>query len=173
KQTAAGILNDYPVQELARMFREYGEITNARKLAEAVSAFREKRTIRTTGHFRQTAEECIPRNREHKYLAKAFQALRIEVNGEIENLKVMLLQVPDVLKKGGRLAVVTYHSLEDRVVKNFIRSGNFEGRIETDLYGNRDASLLPVNRKVIVPATEELNRNNRARSAKLRIAEKT
>jgi len=171
--TAARILNTYDPERLARIFRNYGEVENARRLAAAVAMVRESREIRTSEEFCQVIAPCIPRQKEKKYLAQVYQALRIEVNGELEALTEMMQQAMEVLKPGGRLVVITYHSLEDRIVKNFLKAGNAEGKMEKDLiYGHSGHDFEPVNRKVIVPQEEEIARNPRARSAKLRIAGK-
>lgn len=173
KLTAATVLNDYDAEQLTSVFRNYGEVENAWRLAESVVKNREKAEIKTSGDFYKAIEPCIPKMKEKKYLAKVYQALRIEVNGELDALKEMLEQAMKVLKPGGRLVIITYHSLEDRIVKNFLKAGNVEGKIEKDLlYGHRKHDFELVNRKVIVPSGEETERNPRARSAKLRIAEK-
>lgn len=171
--TAADVLNTYPEEDLVSLFRNYGEIDNARRLAGMIVKVRGEHKINTSDEFYQVIEPCIPKQKEKKYLAKAYQALRIEVNGELDVLKEMLEQAEMVLKPGGRLVVITYHSLEDRLVKNFLKAGNFEGKIEKDLiYGHTETRFELVNRKVVVPSDEEIERNPRARSAKLRIAEK-
>lgn len=172
KLTAAQIVNEYPEQDLLRIFREYGEVQNAYKLTKTIIGFRSTKKIATIGQFKDAIESCIPKNQEHKYLAKVFQALRIETNQELEVLKEFLNQTIDLLKPGGRLVVLTYHSLEDRLVKNFIKAGNFSGTQEKDFYGNVNTPFRLINRKVIVPSEEEIEKNPRARSAKLRIAEK-
>lgn len=171
--TAADVLSTYPEEDLVSLFRNYGEIDNARRLAGMIVKARGEHKINTSDEFYQVIEPCIPKQKEKKYLAKAYQALRIEVNGELDVLKEMLEQAEMVLKPGGRLVVITYHSLEDRLVKNFLKAGNFEGKIEKDLiYGHTETRFELVNRKVVVPSDEEIERNPRARSAKLRIAEK-
>lgn len=171
--TAAEVLNTYDVGQLTTVFRNYGEVDNARKLAEVIVGKREQEEIRTSEDFSGVIASCIPKLKEKKYLAKVYQALRIEVNGELEALKEMMVQAMEVLKPGGRLVVITYHSLEDRIVKNFLKSGNVEGKVEKDLlFGHISHNFELVNRKVIVPAEDEINRNPRARSAKLRIAQK-
>jgi 16S rRNA (cytosine1402-N4)-methyltransferase len=172
KKTAATIINGYEEDELIRIFREYGEIDNARRLVKELVAARQNTAIQTTDQFKEIIAGCVPKKNEAKYLAKVFQALRIETNGELEALKEFLTQSVGLLKPGGRLVVITYHSLEDRLVKNFIRTGNFEGIQEKDFYGHVTSILTVVNRKVIVPDEEETEGNPRARSAKLRIAEK-
>lgn len=170
--TAKEVVNDYQEEKLAKVFWEYGELKNSRKLAKAVVEQRAKKKIETIKEFTDILMPYLPKHAEHKFLAKVFQALRIEVNREIEFLKDMLLQTIDVIKPGGRLVVITYHSLEDRIVKNFIRDGRFEGEAEKDFYGNKKIPFKAVNRKVIVPDETEIEMNNRARSAKLRIAER-
>lgn len=172
KKTAADVINGYAENELIRIFREYGEIDNARRLVKEVLSARQSMAIKTIGQFKEVISGCVPGKNETKYLAKVFQALRIETNEELEVLKDFLAQSAGLLKPGGRLVVITYHSLEDRLVKNFIRAGNFEGQQEKNFYGHVTSVLTAVNRKVIVPDEEETERNPRARSAKLRIAEK-
>jgi 16S rRNA (cytosine1402-N4)-methyltransferase len=170
--TAADILNDYPVERLSEIFYKYGELREARAIAEAVDSFRQEQKIQQTGDLLTVLEPFTRRDRERKVLAQAFQALRIEVNGEMESLTEMLEQALTWLKPGGRLSVISYHSLEDRLVKHFFRSGNFEGKQVKDFYGNVETPFRLVNRKVIVPTEEEQRLNPRARSAKLRVAEK-
>lgn len=171
--TAAKVLNTYDAGQLTTIFRNYGEVENARKLAEVIVGKREQEEIRTSEDFSGVIASCIPKMKEKKYLAKVYQALRIEVNGELEALKEMMVQAMEVLKPGGRLVVITYHSLEDRIVKNFLKSGNVDGKVEKDLlFGHISHNFELVNRKVIVPGEDEINRNPRARSAKLRIAQK-
>ncbi len=171
-KTAADIVNQYSEADLSKLFKEYGEIDNARRLAKQLVLARQSSPIKTIDQFKDAIKQCVPKKTETKYLAKVFQALRIETNGELDVLKDFLQQASEVLKPGGRLVVITYHSLEDRLVKNFIKSGNFEGKVEKDFYGNVQSDLLAINRKVIIPTDEEIERNPRARSAKLRIAEK-
>ncbi|MEG2276935.1 MAG: 16S rRNA (cytosine(1402)-N(4))-methyltransferase RsmH [Odoribacter sp.] len=171
--TAAGVLNTYEAERLTAIFRNYGEVENARRLTDCVVRAREGGEIKTSEDFYKVIEPCIPKMKEKKYLAKVYQALRIEVNGELEALEEMMEQAMKVLKPGGHLVVITYHSLEDRIVKNFLKSGNVEGDVKKDvLYGNIHHNFELVNRKVIVPSEEEIERNPRARSAKLRIARK-
>lgn len=169
---AAGILNNYTEEQLVFIFKMYGEIKNARRLVSEIISFRNHQPFQTTGQLKEIASKCAPRAIENKYLAQVFQALRIEVNDEMEALKEFLEAALDVLKPGGRLAIITYHSLEDRLCKNFMKTGNFEGKVEKDFYGNVQSPFRLVNRKVIIPQTEEIEKNVRARSAKLRIAEK-
>jgi len=172
KVSAKNIVNEYDEAYLARLFWEYGELKNSRKLAKVIADKRSEKAIETVKELTDVLMPFLPKHAEHKFLAKVFQALRIEVNREIEFLKEMLLQTTEVLKPGGRLVVITYHSLEDRLVKNFIRSGVFKGEAEKDFYGIADVPFEAVNRKIIVPTDEEIKENNRARSAKLRIAKK-
>ena len=150
-----------------------GEVDKAWHIAEAIIKGREIKPIKTTGDLLSIIEPIIPERFRNKSLAKIYQALRIEVNGEMEALKDLLMQSAQVLNPHGRLVIMTYHSLEDRLVKNFLRSGNFEGKLEKDFYGNIIAPLELINRKIIVPTEEEIERNPRARSAKLRIAKRT
>ncbi len=172
ERTAAHIVNEFTDEQLAAMFRQYGEVENAWKLAQQIVKSRKQKAIKTIADFKQAIEPCIIKRSETKYLAKVFQALRIETNGELDVLKDFLEQSVDLLNPGGRLVVITYHSLEDRLVKNFMKAGNFEGKQEVDFFGNQKASFKIVNRKVITPTVAETERNPRARSAKLRIAEK-
>lgn len=171
-QTAAQVVNTYAEEDLARIFYLYGELKNGRKLASAIVKARAQQPFVTIDDLLQTLKPLLPREREKKDLARAFQALRIEVNHEMEALEEMLRGALRALKPGGRLAVLTYHSLEDRMVKNFMRAGNIDGKVEQDFYGNRLSPLRAVNNKVIVPSMEEQESNPRSRSAKLRIAEK-
>jgi len=170
--TAEKIVNEYEEEELIRILKEYGEVNNARQLAEAIIFQREVGRITTTNELVEIVEKMVPGKVRNKFLAQVFQALRIEVNDELGALKDMLEQSYDVLKIGGRLSVITYHSLEDRLVKNFIKKGKFEGELEKDFYGNPKLKFKQINRKPILPTEEEIVKNNRARSAKLRVAEK-
>ena len=170
--TAAEILNNYDEEQLADIFYIYGEIKNARKVASAIIKARGTKAIETTGDLMQITESLFPREREKKETAKLFQALRIEVNHEMEALKEMLYGAQDVLREGGRLSVITYHSLEDRIVKNIMRAGNAEGKVNQDFFGRTVAPFRQISNKVIVPSEEEQQRNPRSRSAKLRIAER-
>ena len=170
--TAAEILAGYSEERLAQLFSLYGELRNARRIAATIVSARSKGTIRTTGELLELVSPFINRKQEKKELAQLFQALRIEVNNEMDSLRAMLRQAVELLKPGGRLVVITYHSLEDRIVKNFIKTGNVEGTVEKDFFGRVQTPLRAVNNKVIVPTEEEVERNPRARSAKLRIAEK-
>ena len=167
--SAAEVLNSYEAEELARVLYEYGELTNSRRVAAAIIA---ARPVLDTLRLREVLEPFYRKAEEHKFLARVFQALRIEVNDEIAGLRDLLTASEEVLALGGRLSVISYHSLEDRLVKNFIRAGNFSGVPEKDFYGNPLVKMKAVNRQVIVPTDEEIKQNNRARSAKLRIAEK-
>jgi 16S rRNA (cytosine1402-N4)-methyltransferase len=170
--TAADILNQYTYDELRRLFSQYGEVENAGRLASVIVKYRENEPFRMNKNFIDAILPCMPRGAENKYQAKVFQALRIEVNKELEALKTLLMQCNEIIKPSGRLVVITYHSLEDRLVKNFVKAGNFEGKIEKDFYGNPISTFKALTNKVIVPSEEELNINTRARSAKLRIAER-
>lgn len=170
--TAAEIINTYDEERLANVFYLYGELRNSRKLAAALVKARNGKAIETIDDFLEIIRPYFSRDREKKELAKAFQALRIEVNNEMEALKEMLYAATNALKPGGRLVVITYHSLEDRIVKNIIKTGNTEGKVEQDLFGNKRSPLKAVHSKVIIPTDEEMALNPRSRSAKLRIAEK-
>ena len=171
-QTAADIVNTYSEERLANVFYLYGELKNSRKLAAALVKARAAAPINTIGTFLDIVKPFFGREREKKEMARVFQALRIEVNQEMEALKEMLYAATDALRPGGRLAVITYHSLEDRMVKNLIKTGNVEGKMEKDFFGNAQTPFRAVNNKVIVPDDDETARNPRSRSAKLRIAEK-
>lgn len=170
--TAADVVNTYDEERLANIFYLYGELKNSRKLASAIAKARNEKAIKTIGDFLEIVKPMFGREREKKELAKVFQALRIEVNQEMEALKEMLYAAAEVLKPGGRLVVITYHSLEDRMVKNIMKTGNIEGKAEQDFFGNVQTPFRLVNNKVIVASNEEVERNPRSRSAKLRIAEK-
>lgn len=171
-QTAADIVNTYTEEALADLFYLYGELKVARKLASLLVRSRESRKIETIADFLEVIKPFTGKDKEKKFLAQVFQALRIEVNDEMRALKEMLQQTLQVLKPGGRLVVITYHSLEDRLVKNFLKTGNFEGKSEQDFFGNFKSPFKLVNNKVVVPSEKEIERNPRSRSAKLRIAEK-
>lgn len=171
--TAADIVANATEQELARLLTLYGELPNAKSLAHTIVTVRTASPITTTAELREAVKHHLPHGHENKFLAMIFQALRIEVNGELEALKAMLEQATALLNPGGRICVISYHSLEDRLVKNFFRAGNFDGEIEKDFYGNELSPLKPVSRKAIVATDEETQKNNRARSARLRVAEKT
>lgn len=171
-KTAADVINNYTEEELADLFYLYGELKMARRLASLLVKVREDKGIETIQELLDVIKPFTVRDKEKKFMAQVFQALRIEVNDEMRALKDMLTQALQVLKPGGRLVVMTYHSLEDRLVKNFLKTGNFEGKSEQDFFGNRQTPFRMVNNKVIVPSAEEVERNPRSRSAKLRIAEK-
>ena len=170
--TAADIVNTYTEEQLADVFYLYGELKNARKLASSLVRARQESPITTTGQLLELTEKLFAREREKKEETKLFQALRIEVNHEMDALREMLKGACQLLKPGGRLSVITYHSLEDRIVKNVMRAGNAEGKVEQDFFGKTKSPLHLINNRVIVPSAEELERNPRSRSAKLRIAEK-
>ena len=170
--TAADVVNTYAEERLADIFYLYGELKNSRKLASVIVKARANGQIKTIGEFLEIIKPLFGREREKKELAKVFQALRIEVNQEMEALKEMLTAATEALKPGGRLVVITYHSLEDRMVKNIMKTGNVEGKTTQDFFGNLQTTFKLVNNKVIVPDEEEIERNPRSRSAKLRIAEK-
>lgn len=169
---AATVVNTYGLDDLARVLSLYGELPNARQIATDIVMARDAEPIETTEQLKQSVQGRLPRGRENKVLAQVFQALRIEVNHEMEALTNFLSQCADVLKPGGRLVVLSYHSLEDRLVKNFTRTGNAEGKEEKDFFGNPITPYIIINRKPIVPSEEEIALNSRARSAKLRIAER-
>ena len=169
--SALDVVNDYDEQRLAGVLYEYGELRNSRAMAGEIARARRDKPIRTSFELREVLAKFLPRAKEHKILAQVFQAIRIEVNGEIEALKEFLTQTAEVIKPGGRLSVISYHSLEDRLVKRFINNGIFEGEPEKDFYGNVNTPFRRIG-KMIVPTEEEIKRNNRARSAKLRIAER-
>ncbi len=171
-KTAADIVNDYEEEALANIFYLYGELKNSRKIASALIKARSGNRIETTQDFITAVEPLFKREREKKDMAKLFQALRIEVNHEMDALKEMLSSATELLKPGGRLSVITYHSLEDRIVKNVMKSGNPEGKITQDFFGRIESPFKLINKKVIIPDKEEQERNPRSRSAKLRIAEK-
>ena len=171
-KTAADILNTYTEEALSTLFYLYGELKNSRKLASVIVRARETKPLETTDEFLALITPYIGKDKEKKMLAQVFQALRIEVNDEMRALREMLQQAMRLLKPGGRLVVMTYHSLEDRLVKNFFKSGNFEGTISQDFFGNIQSPFRLINNKVITPSSEEVEVNPRSRSAKLRIAEK-
>lgn len=170
--TASKIINEYEEDKLGELFWYYGEVKNSRKLAQHIVSSRLDAPIETVEQFRVVVDPLAPKGREFRYLAQVFQALRIEVNQELEALQEFLVQSVDVLKVGARLSVISYHSLEDRLVKNFFAKGKFSGDLEKDFYGHPIKPLQVVNRKPIVAAEQEIQENKRARSAKLRIAEK-
>lgn len=170
--TAADVVNSYPQEDLEQIFRLYGEIDNSRRLAALIAAARDKAEIRTTGELDAAIAQALPPFAEHKYLAKVYQALRIEVNQEMRSLGKFLDGAAKSLKPGGRLVVITYHSLEDRMVKNYIKSGNIGGTVEKDVFGRSETPLRALDRKPVLPQEAEIAANTRARSAKLRTAEK-
>lgn len=172
KLTAAEVLNTYSEEKLHRIFGLYGEVKNAKSLANAVVTFRAGQPVATLADFKQAAGARIPKGKENKYMAQVFQALRIEVNAEIEVLENFLTQAAEVLKPGGRLVVMSYHSLEDRPVKNFLAKGKFRGEADKDFFGNEEKPFRVITRKAVMAGDEELERNSRSRSAKLRIGEK-
>ena len=170
--SAYDVVNQYSERDLQMIFSQYGDLRNAKTLASAIVSAREEEPIRTTGALISVVEKHFPKLKRNKFLAKLFQAIRIEVNGEVEALKQLLMQSAMLIKPGGRLSVISYHSLEDRLVKRFIRDGQFQGQPEKDMYGNVFVPYKKVG-KLIIPTSEEVEQNPRARSAKLRIAERT
>jgi 16S rRNA (cytosine1402-N4)-methyltransferase len=170
--TAAQVINTYEQESLTTIFKNYGELARAHAIAKHIVSVRSEKTIGTIQELKDATVRFAPRGKENKFYAQLFQALRIEVNQELEVLKKLLNESQQVLKKGGRLVVITYHSLEDRLVKNFINKGKFSGEVEKDFYGNPIKPFAAINRKPIVATEEEINQNSRARSAKLRIAER-
>ena len=170
--TARTLVNTASEEELAQMLRLYGELPNARQMARAICHARSEAEIVTTFDLRNAVSRHLPRGMENKYLAMLFQALRIVVNGELEALQTLLQQGTELLKPEGRMVVMSYHSLEDRLVKNYFRAGNFEGEVEKDFYGNPIVPLVPVSRKAIVATEQEVQLNPRSRSARLRVAER-
>ena len=169
KLTAADIVNAYEENQLISILRMYGEVDHARAITRSIIS---ARPIQTSGELKKAIDRHLMRGKEHKLLAQVFQALRIEVNGELDVLKEMLTQSAEILNTHGRLSIISYHSLEDRLVKDFMKTGNFEGEPQKDFFGNLQRPLKPVQTKPIVPTADEIEKNNRARSAKLRIAEK-
>ena len=169
---ASDILNSYNEEDLANIFYFYGEVNQSKKIAKRIIESRSKQKIETINQFKNILQGIYPKKLENKFLSKIFQALRIEVNDEINSLKDLLVDAIDLLNHKGRLVVISYHSLEDKLVKNLINMGNSDGLIENDIYGNKNLPLFPVNKKVITPNLKECEINSRARSAKLRIAEK-
>ena len=173
EKDAVKVINEYEATRLGVIFREYGEIQNWRNLSQTIEQARASKKIVSIAQFLEAIQPCVPARIEKKYLAQVFQALRIEVNGEMEALEAFLESTLDLLNPGGRLVVISYHSLEDRMVKNFMRSGRIDGKTEQDFFGHYHLPLEVITRKVIVPDDAEIAQNPRARSAKLRIAEKT
>ena len=169
-RTAADVVNTYDADSLARILKEYGELDTTWKIASCIVRAREQQPIATTAQLVEAVRPCTPKRDESKFLTKLFQALRIEVNGEMEALKMALEQSLKLLKPGGRLVVISYHSLEDRLVKNFMRSGNFEGKVEQDFFGRITTPFELISRKAIAPSADEVARNSRSRSAKMRAA---
>ena len=172
EKTAADIINGYEQADIEKILRIYGEVDNSRKLAQMICKAREVAPIETTTQLGKAIESALPKFAEHKFLAKVYQALRIEVNQEMKSLEKFLSGAAASLKPGGKMVIITYHSLEDRMVKNFIKAGNIDGKVEKDFFGNSKAPLKAVNRKPILPEESEIAANTRARSAKLRIAVK-
>ncbi|MCB2221851.1 MAG: 16S rRNA (cytosine(1402)-N(4))-methyltransferase RsmH [Bacteroidetes bacterium] len=170
--TAAKIVNTYSVSKLREIFFRYGDLKNAGRISTLIETARSQSEIKTTGQLKEILKSLAPRMQENKFYAKVFQALRIELNDEMGALEEMLEQTADLLKPGGRLVVISYHSLEDRLVKNLMKTGNVEGTVHKDFFGNVETPFKVITRKPIVPTDEEIKQNNRARSAKLRIAEK-
>ncbi len=171
EQSAGKVLNEYSQEQLRTVFQQYGELRNADAMARAIVEYRSGKPLNTTSDLKQALRRFLPKHRENKILAQVFQAIRIEVNDELAAIREFLLQTPKLLKKGGRLCIISYHSLEDRIVKRFIRSGKFEGEAEKDLYGRVEVPFMKIG-GLIVPGEEEIQRNPRARSAKLRVAER-
>ncbi|MBP7497234.1 MAG: 16S rRNA (cytosine(1402)-N(4))-methyltransferase RsmH [Bacteroidales bacterium] len=172
KLDAKTVINEYAEEKIIKILREYGELPDAKRISNAIIKTRQQKEINTTYQLKECLSGCINTYNQEKFYAKVFQAIRIEVNQELEALKELLLQSYDILKTGGRIAIISYHSLEDRIVKNYFRSGNLEGNIEKDFYGNIKTTYKLITKKAIVASEDELKRNNRARSAKLRVAEK-
>jgi 16S rRNA (cytosine1402-N4)-methyltransferase len=170
--TAKEIINNYTVDQLKQIFSEYGELKNAYKISLNIDNKRKIESINTVEQLKEAIKHLSQRGKENKFFAQIFQALRIEVNEELKVLKELILQANDILKSKGRLVIISYHSLEDRLVKNFMKSGNFKGTLNKDFYGNIITPFNIINRKIITPTIEEIEKNNRSRSAKLRIAEK-
>lgn len=173
KRDARSIINGYEEEEIAKLLKLYGEVDNSRKVANLICNARRNAPITTTGELAEAIKKVLPPVAEHKFLAKIYQALRIEVNGEMESLQHFLKGAGRSLKPGGRLSIITYHSLEDRMVKNFIKTGSVDGNEEKDIFGRRLSTIRGVNKKPILPSDLEIAQNTRARSAKLRIGEKT
>ncbi len=172
KVSAADIINGYSSEELEKILRNYGEVENSKRVSTLIVKKRELNTIKSTSDLNRALEPVLPRFAEHKYLAKVYQALRIEVNGEMKALEGFLEDTIKVLRPGGILVIITYHSLEDRMVKNFMRSGNLEGSINKDFFGNIITPFEALTKKPITPSETEIASNTRARSAKLRVVKK-
>ena len=170
--TAKDVVNDYGIKDLTLLFKKYGELKNASAISNSIDVFRSKKSISTTNDLKEAVKKNLPNHKSNKVLAKIFQAIRIEVNQELKALEEMLLQLIDIVKSGGRMIIISYHSLEDRIVKNFIKKGKIYGDIEKDIYGNYELPFIAINNKPITPQKDELKINSRSRSAKLRIAER-
>ena len=170
--SAKQIINQYSEEKLAELFYSYADLSHAKKIARVITTARKDQEITTTNDLRKILSGCAEKGRENKFLAQVFQAIRIETNQEIDSLKELLMQSLDLLKAGGRVVILSYHSIEDRLVKDFFRSGNFRGDIQKDFYGNAIVPLKIITRKPIVAQEEEIQENSRARSVRLRIAEK-
>ena len=170
--TAKDVVNDYGIKDLTLLFKKYGELKNASAISNSIDVFRSKKSISTTNDLKEAVKKNLPKHKSNKVLAKIFQAIRIEVNQELKALEEMLLQLIDIVKSGGRIIIISYHSLEDRIVKNFIKKGKIYGDIEKDIYGNYELPFIAINNKPITPQKDELKINSRSRSAKLRIAER-
>jgi len=170
--TAEEVVQNYSEEKLVQIFSSYGEVRNSKRLAQKIVESRGEKPVESIQDFIQTIRSCIPAKFQNKYLAQVFQALRIEVNKELDCLEDLLMQCTELIQEGGRLVMNTYQSLEDRIVKNFMRTGNTSGAVEKDFYGNVEAPFDPVNKKVIIAGKDEIENNSRARSAKLRIARK-
>ncbi len=170
--TAARVLNEYEEERLAKVFRDYGELTNGHSIAARIVKARSEKSIATFDDLRTVLSRFAHPGRENKFWARVFQALRIEINNELDALKEMLEQALQVLKPGGRLVVISYHSLEDRLVKHFMKTGNFEGIAQKDFFGNVHSPFKMITKKPVVPGSEEISTNSRSRSARLRVAEK-
>jgi 16S rRNA (cytosine1402-N4)-methyltransferase len=172
KFSAVNVLNSYSFEQLKNILRSYGELENAASVSRAIEKYRIGKTITGFDHLSEAISHLAPRGKENRFYAKVLQAIRIEINGELDALKEMLVQAAEVLNPGGRLVVISYHSLEDRIAKNFIRAGNFDGKPQKDFFGNDDRIFQAVNKKPLTPSEQEVAQNSRARSAKLRIASK-
>ena len=170
--SAFNVINHYHERDLFRVFNSYADLQNTKKVVFAINHARRKKKIETTKELVDLLRPLVPGNKQNQFLAQVFQAIRIEVNDEMGALMELLEQAAKVLKKGGRLVVISYHSIEDRIVKNFLRSGSFEGELEKDIYGKVNKPFEAINNKPIIPNAEEIERNPRSRSAKMRIAEK-
>ena len=170
--TAKEIINKYPEEKLIDLFYAYGELTNAKKIARLIVSERKVKEILTTADLKNVLKNSFRKDHENKFFAQVFQSVRIETNQELDSLKDLLVQSVDLLRKGGRIVILAYHSLEDRLVKDFFRSGNFQGEIQKDFFGNPITPLRVINRKPIVASEPEITENRRARSVRLRIAEK-